>query len=526
MIRPLWWILSSMFVLLAAAGCDRSSSVAETEEKTLQVTVWTDRFEVFLEHRFVVAGEPTPFVTHITDLQSLEPRREGAVRFDLRNEAGKSIRHIEAGPARPGIYIPELSFPEPGEWFVTLRIPIEEGEAVVRLPPVTVYASREAALAAPSPEAPDGITLLKEQQWKLRIRTESVGRLRLVARLRVAGVVSARPGSRAAVTPPIAGRLLAPRGGVFPSLGDLVEAGQVLALVQPPFSEFIVKLTEAEAQMIRTKLAVDHAQRSYERIHRLAAQKAKSERELQEAAFALATARAEHEAALAVRSAYENAGAIFVREPGKVEGPGLPVVALRAPIGGRIIRVAAAVGEHVSTAQSVFTILDARRVFIEARIPESELGLIGPSPDATYEMPHAPGNLVPILGEGGGRIVFFGAEVDPESRTVPLVYEVPNPKGRLRVGMALDLYIETARAEQALAVPTSAVVEEDGRPVAFVQVSGETFQKRHLVLGIRDGAFVQVLEGLAEGERVVTQGAYAVRLASVSSAIPAHGHAH
>jgi len=66
-------------------------------------------------------------------------------------------------------------------------------------------------------------------------------------------------------------------------------------------------------------------------------------------------------------------------------------------------------------------------------------------------------------------------------------------------------------------------VEEDGRPIAFVQVGGETFQKRDLALGIRDGNWVQVLSGIAEGERVVTKGAYAVRLASVSSAIPAHG---
>ena len=86
--------------------------------------------------------------------------------------------------------------------------------------------------------------------------------------------------------------------------------------------------------------------------------------------------------------------------------------------------------------------------------------------------------------------------------------------------------VETARAEDALAIPSAAIVEEDGRPIAFVQVGGETFQKRDLELGIRDGNWVQVLSGITEGERVVTKGAYAVRLASVSSAIPAHGHVH
>jgi multidrug efflux pump subunit AcrA (membrane-fusion protein) len=109
---------------------------------------------------------------------------------------------------------------------------------------------------------------------------------------------------------------------------------------------------------------------------------------------------------------------------------------------------------------------------------------------------------------------------------VPLIYEVKNPENHLRVGQSVNLYVETARAEDTLAVPGSAIVEEDGQPIAFVQVGGEAFQKRNLTLGIRDGDWVQVLSGITEGERVVTKGAYAIRLASVSSAIPAHGHAH
>jgi len=120
----------------------------------------------------------------------------------------------------------------------------------------------------------------------------------------------------------------------------------------------------------------------------------------------------------------------------------------------------------------------------------------------------------------------MGSSVDPKTRPLPLVYEVPNPEGRLRIGISLYVYVETARAEETLVVPTSALVEEDARTVAFVQLGGETFDKRDLTLGIRDGPFVQVLSGLSEGERVVTKGAYAVRLSSVSTTIPAHRHSH
>jgi len=75
-------------------------------------------------------------------------------------------------------------------------------------------------------------------------------------------------------------------------------------------------------------------------------------------------------------------------------------------------------------------------------------------------------------------------------------------------------------------LPETAIVEEAGRPVVFVQLSGEMFERREVILGIRDGGWVKLNEGVGEGERVVTDGAYVLRLASLSSALPTHGHAH
>ena len=67
---------------------------------------------------------------------------------------------------------------------------------------------------------------------------------------------------------------------------------------------------------------------------------------------------------------------------------------------------------------------------------------------------------------------------------------------------------------------------DNGRPTAFVLIHGEAFQKRVLELGIRDGEFVEVLSGIKANERVVTKGAYLVKLASASPASFGHGHAH
>ena len=78
----------------------------------------------------------------------------------------------------------------------------------------------------------------------------------------------------------------------------------------------------------------------------------------------------------------------------------------------------------------------------------------------------------------------------------------------------------------APAVPESAIVDDGGRPVVFVQLEGEKFARRPVTLGNRESGYVQVLEGVRPGERVVTRGAYLIRLAAMSNQIPAHGHVH
>jgi RND family efflux transporter MFP subunit len=495
------------FAWLALVACDPGHSpppvVKAPDEPLTQVTVWTDHIEVFLEHPVLVAGVPAAFATHLTDLRTLGPVGADPVVFVLRQGDAPPLEHTEAAPKRPGIYVPDLVFPRPGEASLSLRI----RDQIVELPKLTVHAARGKARQTPAPE---GVALLKEQQWQLGVRTEPVSRRRLVERVRVPAVVAAPPGRRVAVAPPVAGRLLAPEGSAFPALGGRVRAGQVLARVQSPFAEQTARLIETRAETVRAKLALEQADRILARVRKLAAGGARPERDVEEADFAQRTAKAAHEGAEAVQAAYEAAGG--------------SILELRAAIDGELVAVRAAPGELVTPEAPVFQLLDASIVHLEARIPEPDLDRLAGGRPGLVELPGRRGSFFSL--EGRARRIFFGPEVDAATRSVPLVFEAENPDGGLRIGGALTLHLETARAEEALAVPASAVVEEDARPIAFVQVSGETFSKRPLKLGLKDGPWIQVLGGLAEGERVVVKEAMGIRLASVSGAIPEHGHSH
>lgn len=157
----------------AAEASGSVDNVHQHGDENSQVTVWDERFEIFLEHPLIAVNEPAAFVTHVSDLLTLEPRKSGPVTFILRLGSAAPIKHIEPKPARDGIYIPELTFPKPGDWNVSLAIPLEGKDHIISLPPFKVYASHEEIHAALPAGQVDGISFLKEQQWKVPTKTET-----------------------------------------------------------------------------------------------------------------------------------------------------------------------------------------------------------------------------------------------------------------------------------------------------------------------------------------------------------------
>jgi len=125
-----------------------------------------------------------------------------------------------------------------------------------------------------------------------------------------------------------------------------------------------------------------------------------------------------------------------------------------------------------------------------------------------------------------GRLVNVGKVLDPQSRTLPITFAFDNTTLGLPVGQAVFLHLLMDTTAARPVVPSAAIVDDAGRPIVFVQREGETFERRAVTLGPRSGDLVQITEGVKPGDRVVTKGAYLVRLASLSTSVPAHGHVH
>ena len=175
--------------------------------------------------------------------------------------------------------------------------------------------------------------------------------------------------------------------------------------------------------------------------------------------------------------------------------------------------------------EPVFRILDSSRVWVEGHVSEFDVTSISDASLTVGRFSALPARQYELRGLRDGK-PYIGQEVDPSSRTVLVRYELDNSDGAVRPGMLAELHISTGEHEAEVAIPTEAVVMDQGLPTAYVMLEGELFQKRDLELGATDGAWVEVLRGLEPGERVATRGAYIVKLAALSPASFGAGHAH
>jgi cobalt-zinc-cadmium efflux system membrane fusion protein len=506
-------ICALVLAAATAAACAQPHdhpAEGEAEVDPISVTRWTEKTELFAEYPPLAVGQVSRFAIHLTRLDTFKPLTAGRVEVRLSG-GGDAEVFAAAAPSRPGIFGVDVKPARAGTREMTIVLRLTGLDDEHPLGGVVVHA--DAAAARKSAEAleggGDGISFLKEQQWTLDFATAVVGEAAVRESLQVPAVVLARPGGAADVAAPVDGRLADVREI---SVGAVVSRGQVLARVLPPPESPASRPALAQA-VTESRSALELARRDRERAERLVAAGAAPGRRLEEARAAEAQAVARDEGARTRLAQFDSA-----RSAGGASGDAGFLV--RAPIGGVIAEQAATTGANVSAGATLFRIVDAGQVQVSGQVPEPELGRARAVQAAEIEIAAA-APRVPA-----GRLVSLGRVVDPRTRTVPMIFALDNRTLGLAVGQAVSLHLLADQAPPRPVVPVEALVDDGGRPVVYVQAEGETFERRPVTLGPRAGGVVQVLDGVKAGERVVTTGAYLVRLASLSTSAPAHGHVH
>jgi membrane fusion protein, heavy metal efflux system len=507
---------ASILLVLAifAAGCRKQEPVAETaaepEPHRESVTTWTAKTELFAEYPPLVAGQTGRFAIHLTRLDTFKPVSNGKVEIRLRSADGKVQSFSTEGPSRPGIFGVDVTPSAAGDFKLSVHLIGNALNDVHELGAVKSSATKAAAVHDHAEEAQDTIAFVKEQQWTLDFGTATIENRHLRASLRVPAEVLPRSGGEAEVTVPFDGRLVA---SSLPAIGTRVTQGQVLASLLPPTSD-PSDLASLELARNEASLSLQLARKDRARAERLVGSGAVPAKRLDEARTLEATMEARLKAAEARMAQYEASSSA------ETNPKGARLFALRAPISGVIVETTAAPRANVKAGETLFRIVDADTVYVTAIVPESELPQIRHLSAAELEVPGYP-QPRPL-----SRLVSVGRVVDPQSRTFPVVYQFDNRNRVVAVNQAVHVRLLTRTSQLAPAVPESALVDDGGRPVVFIQQSGEAFLRRPVKLGVREGGFVEIVEGASAGERVVTRGAHLIRLAAMSNQAPAHGHVH
>lgn len=507
--RPRQHLLLAALLAVALGACDRAVEPAAAEPQAQVYTHFTPRTELFVEFDPLVAGAKSTFAAHFTRLADYRPVTAGTVDVILSGGNAPTERFRVSAPRAPGIFAPTVVPRATGRRRLALVLAAPGLQARHELGEVVVHADAGAARqAGPAPGAVDGeVGFLKEQQWTTGFALEAVQPRTVRESVSAPATLRASADGAAAVVAPSAGLLRA--SGRFPALGDRVARGQTLAMLVPQLG------TGTDVAALQSELATARSQAALagadaQRMQRLYAQEAVSQRRLQEARAAQQVAQAQLQAA---------------QQRVSQLGGGSGGIALKSPIGGTLAQVPVANGSAVEEGDTLFQVVDRRELWLEAYVAEADAARLDRPTGAAFELP---GRDAPVEIRAGdnGRLVGVGGMIDPETRSVPVVFALSRPDPGLVLNQAVQARVFTGRTRNALSVPAAAVIDDGGQRVVYVMRNGESFSRVPVRLGVRDGDRYEVLEGLKAGDRVVSRGAVQVRLAAATPEAMGHGHAH
>lgn len=298
-------------------------------------------------------------------------------------------------------------------------------------------------------------------------------------------------------------------------LGDKVRAGQVLGTIETP--DIIQPQSDYQQALANERTArtsLEHATRTRERDERLAKIEAIPIRELQQSQTDEKHAREDIERTQQAITASK--GRLQALGFGETEVKTLQAggqilkrqVQLLAPISGTIIERKAGLGQALQPGgDPLFQIADLSSVWVNAEVYEDALARLRLRLPATIETPAYPGEHF------SARIDQIGSVVDPEKRTVAVRCIMPNPGGKFKPGMFVNVSLGGVSNLDAITVPVTAVVTEGEKRVVFVETEQGRYSKREITIGDEQAGTVIVKTGLKEGEKVVTKGSLLVAAA-------------
>lgn len=473
---------------------------AQPTLEALAYTLYTDKTELFVEFKPLVVGQESRFAAHFTALGDLfKAIGEGQITLSLVG-AGGSQSIVSDKPEVPGIFRLRMTPEKAGIYKLVFDIKTPAYTDKITIENVEVFPDEKTAIEKQAPEEGGGsdITYLKEQAWKVEFANAPAQVQPFSEVVKTSGQILAAPGDEAVLTAQISG--IVSFAGKNMVTGTAVGAGATLFTVKS--NEVVQSNLGAAVTQAENDLA--NAKKNFDRAAELVKDKIISEKDFLEAKRRVENVQTELSNLSVSRNFNQNRQRVS------------------APISGFLKNVLVENGAFVQAGQPLATISKNKRLLLRADVSQKYFPKLASFTAANFKT--ADGGQVFSTRNLNGRVVSTGKSAEAGSPFLPIHFEIDNV-GNFVPGSVVEVFLRSG-AKPALIIPTTALLEEQGVFYAYVQTEGESFQKRELKIGASDGLNVQVLSGVAEGERVVTKGGYQIKLSTASGTLPAHGHEH
>src|SRR6266496_3728828 len=370
---------------------------------------------------------------------------------------------------------------------------------------VVYQGCKKAADAPPTASSPQGSAPTSASRQSHAIETETVAPQSIAGTIVATGKILVPEDRMANIGPVHEGRLVR----LYAGQGSIVKKGQKLADLESADidqaeADYLKALADYENARRTSVAEVKLAQATYDRTKMLYEKTITAGKNLQAAEHDLEVAKALADSTVAGTRAALTAARRHLRILGLKESdvdalvnkPNLAAVfSLTSPIGGIVVERNATIGATVGTDANLFKIIDISRVWIDANVFEKDLERVRRGQEVKVSVPAFPESNF------SGKVILISTVVDPETRSLKVRTEVPNPNGRLKPDMFANVEIITDLRRAAISIPQSALLNDGGHTVVFV-AAGSGYEKRAVTAGIQSSDRVEILDGLQAGDKV------------------------
>ena len=449
-------------------------------------TVYTENTEVFVEFKPFVKGEKSTLLAHFTKLGE---------HFKAIEEASLEVTFADQTVTKSkidsrGIFKIDLSTNKIGKFPLIFKLKAKDYTDEIIITEVAVFTNTdEAAHAVEYPKEP-GIVFLKEQAWNLAFANEKVVLQDFYQIIKTSGEIIPAQGDEQVI--------VAKTNGIIQWSNSSLVGNKVFSenrIAKIVSSGLTQKNFNTAYQL--TKSEFDKAKTNYDKSVLLVQDKIISEIEFQNFKTAY----------FLTKTKFESLGGDNFSSSKKVFSSS----------NGFIKDLLVNNGDYVEIGQTLAIISENKNLTLKALLPQNSFDQLNNIQTANFKMSSA-------------ETIYEAKELLSRSKTLskgtyqlPIFFKVNNTK-EIIPGSLAEVFLKGKMIENAIVVSKEALIEEQGVYSVYVQTSGEGFEKRPVKLGLSDGKKVQILTGLSIGERVVSKGAFQLKLASMSGEIPTHSH--